>query len=144
MNNIYDNPITIGGDALLWLLHQVLVAAWVETDSAPSGALDLDMGAIKVGGVDEGAGREYVSEEMLLGEKPPPANEGNQGVWLPHEQALGSGPADHVRPGNWQKLFKGNPTLRGGNTTWGRQPDQRPSPQAGSCKKFSHTAMQVF
>ena len=57
VNNIDDNPITIGGDALLWLLHHQ-VAAWVEADSAPSGALDLDMGAIKVGGVDEGAGRE--------------------------------------------------------------------------------------
>ena len=102
VNNIDDNPITIGGDALLWLLHHQ-VAAWVEADSAPSGALDLDMGAIQVRGVDEGAGREYVSEEMLLGEKPPPANEGNQGVWLPHEQALGSSPEDHVRPGNWQK-----------------------------------------
>ena len=53
----HNNPITIGGDALLWLLHHQ-VAAWVEADSAPSGALDLDMGAIKVGGVDEGAGRE--------------------------------------------------------------------------------------
>ena len=59
VNNIHNNPITIGGDTLflaLFLHHQV--AAWVEADSAPSGALDLDMGAIQVRGVDEGAGRE--------------------------------------------------------------------------------------
>ena len=57
VHNIYDDSITIRGDAILRLLH-LLVAGQVEADSAPSGALHLDMGAIQVGGEDEGAGRE--------------------------------------------------------------------------------------
>ena len=48
VHNIYDDSITIRGDAILRLLH-LLVAGQVEADSAPSGALHLDMGAIQVG-----------------------------------------------------------------------------------------------
>ena len=39
---------------------------------------------------------------MFLDESPPPVDEGNQGAGLSLEQALGSSPADHVRPGNWE------------------------------------------
>ena len=54
VDNVHNDTITVGGDAVLGLLHEE-VAAGVEGDIAPSGALDLDMGAIHVGGVDEGA-----------------------------------------------------------------------------------------
>ena len=73
-----------------------------------------------------------------MGESHLPPMKGTKGFGFPTSRHWGR--ARQITSGLkiGKSCFKGNPTLRGGDTTWGRQPDQRPSPQAGSCKKFSH------
>ena len=118
VNNIHDNPITIGGDALLWLLHHQ-VAAWVEADSAPSGALDLDMGAIQVSRVDEGAGREYLKRCYWMKAHLPPMK-GTKGFGFPTSRHWGRARQITSGLGIGRSCLKGNPTLRGGGHNLGK------------------------
>ena len=107
VSNIYDDPITVRGAALvlgnLLLHHQV--AARVEANRAAVGAFDLDKAHLHVGRVDEGAGWQRYKRKNLLAVRRPAADEGQFGVWLSLQQAVGPSPADHVRPGSVKCSF---------------------------------------
>ena len=87
INNIYNHAITIGGGALLGLLHHQ-VAARVEADRTSSGALDLEMGAIQVSRVDEGAGREYLKRCYWMRDHLP-SMKGTKGLDFPRSRQWG-------------------------------------------------------
>ena len=123
VNNIHNDPITVGCCAGLGLLHHP-VAARVEADSAPSGALDLDMGAIQVSGVDEGAEREYLKRCNWMREVHThlPPMKGTKELDFPSRRHWGR--ALQITSGLAKSSFMGNSTVLRGDTTWGRQPDQ--------------------
>ena len=109
VNNIYNNPITVRGATLGLqnLLPHHQVAAGVEANQAAVGAFDLDKAHLHVGRVDEGAGRQRYKRKDLLDVRRPATDEGQFGVWLSLQQAVGPSPADHVRPGGSQiKMIK--------------------------------------
>ena len=119
MSNINNDPITVWGAALVLgnlLLHHH-VAAGMEADRAAVGALDLHVVHLHVGPVDEGAGRQFKRKKSLDARRPA-GNEGQFGVWLSLQQAVGASPADHVRPGSVKCSFKEvNLTKQQGNRT---------------------------